>query len=59
MRAFLTGSHAYGTPTTNSDIDLVALVSPEARPMARTVTPPAAIAVTMTRFLRSQSMVRL
>src|SRR5437899_12858576 len=29
MRSFLTGSHVYGTPKPDSDIDLVVLVSPE------------------------------
>jgi len=29
--AFITGSHAYGEPTENSDVDLVVLVSPEDR----------------------------
>lgn len=29
--AFITGSHAYGAPTENSDVDLVVLVSPETR----------------------------
>lgn len=29
MRSFVTGSHAYGTPTETSDIDLVLLVSHE------------------------------
>ena len=29
MRSFVTGSHAYGTPRPDSDIDLVVLVSPE------------------------------
>jgi len=28
MKAFITGSHAYGTPTEDSDIDLVVQVSP-------------------------------
>lgn len=35
MKAFVTGSHAYGTPRPDSDIDLVVLVSPE--DMARLV----------------------
>lgn len=30
MKAFLTGSRAYGTPKPDSDIDLVVLVDPEA-----------------------------
>ncbi len=29
FRAFLTGSHAYGIPKPDSDVDLVVLVSPE------------------------------
>lgn len=29
MRAFITGSRAYGKPTPKSDIDLVIIVSPE------------------------------
>lgn len=35
IRAFVTGSHAYGTPRDNSDIDLVVLVEPESLALLR------------------------
>jgi predicted nucleotidyltransferase len=30
MKSFITGSHAYGTPRLDSDVDLVVLISPHA-----------------------------
>lgn len=37
MQAFITGSHAYGEPNENSDVDLVALVDEPALELLKTI----------------------